>query len=150
MQRSLYAPTVFGNPTFKTFVNAMRNRWLSNYPDLTLQMLNANKPHTPATALGHITASRSGIRSSRRPTKKSRLSQASGPPIPQFLTQPSPLAQTNSSSDSSSSDSEPAPKRKLQIHHPKLPIASHTQLILTHYRARPRYTNTGKLIPLSD
>jgi hypothetical protein len=55
----LYASAVFGNPTFNTFVKAMRNGWLSNYPDLTLQMLNSNKLHTPATALDHITAARS-------------------------------------------------------------------------------------------
>jgi hypothetical protein len=76
---ALYASAVFGNPTFKTFVKAMRNGWLSNYPDLTLDMLNANKPHTPATALGHITASRSAIRSSRHPTKKPERSPASNP-----------------------------------------------------------------------
>jgi hypothetical protein len=44
----LYASAVFGNPTFKTFANAVRKGWLSNYPDLTLTMLKANKSHTPA------------------------------------------------------------------------------------------------------
>jgi hypothetical protein len=67
---ALYASAVFGNPTFKTFSAAVRNQWLSNYPDLTLKMLNANKPHFPATGLGHITASRANVRSTRAPAKR--------------------------------------------------------------------------------
>jgi hypothetical protein len=43
--------------------------WLTNYPDgLTPKTLRRNKPHSPATALGHITASRSNVRSSRSPS----------------------------------------------------------------------------------
>jgi hypothetical protein len=39
--------------------------WLTNYPGLTPKMVRKNKPHSPATGLGHITASRSNVRSSR-------------------------------------------------------------------------------------
>jgi hypothetical protein len=39
--------------------------WLTNYPGLTPKVVRRNKPHSPATALGHITASRAGVRSSR-------------------------------------------------------------------------------------
>ena len=60
---ALYASTTFGSPTFKTFYNALVKGWLSNYPSLTAKILSRNQPHSPATALGHITASRSGIRS---------------------------------------------------------------------------------------
>jgi hypothetical protein len=42
--------------------------WLTNYPGLTPKTLRRNKPHSPATALGHITASRSNVRSSRSPS----------------------------------------------------------------------------------
>jgi hypothetical protein len=62
----------------------------------------------------HITASQSGIRSSRRSIRPPRLSQASQPPIPQFLTQPfssAPHDPPTHSSHDSSSDSEPEPKR---------------------------------------
>ena len=69
---ALYASTTFGSPTFKTFYNALVKGWLSNYPSLTAKILSRNQPHSPATALGHITASRSGIRST---TPKSASSQ---------------------------------------------------------------------------
>jgi hypothetical protein len=39
--------------------------WLTNYHGLTPKAVRRNKPHSPATALGHITASRSHVRSSR-------------------------------------------------------------------------------------
>ncbi len=39
--------------------------WLTNYPGLTPKTLRRNKPHSPATGLGHITASRSNVRSTR-------------------------------------------------------------------------------------
>jgi hypothetical protein len=39
--------------------------WLHNYPNLTPDMIRRNKPHVPAYALGHIEASRSGVRSTR-------------------------------------------------------------------------------------
>ena len=91
----LFASAVFGNPTVKTLSKALRLGWLSNYPDLTCKMLTANKPHSPATGLGHITASRSNVRSTRgRAFKKQRSTYI---PEPQFLTQPSPTANDDSS-----------------------------------------------------
>jgi hypothetical protein len=50
--------------------------WLTNYPGLTPKTIRRNKPHSPATALGHITASRSNVRSSRQPPVFSSLKQA--------------------------------------------------------------------------
>jgi hypothetical protein len=58
-----YASAVFGNPLFKTLSKALRLGWISNYPDLTLKMLTANKPCSLATGLGHITASRANVHS---------------------------------------------------------------------------------------
>ncbi len=60
---ALYAMASFGHPSFRTFHRAVQLAYLSNYPDLTAFMLRRNRPHTPATALGHITALRSNIRS---------------------------------------------------------------------------------------
>ena len=56
---ALYAMASFGHPSFRAFHRAVQLGYLSNYPDLTACMLRRNRPHTPATALGHITASRS-------------------------------------------------------------------------------------------
>jgi hypothetical protein len=107
---ALYASAVFGNPTFKTFAAVLHKQWLSNYPDLTLKMLNANKPHSPATGLGHITASRANVRSTRT---NIALPGRSGAylPKPASLTQPSPTASTDSDSDS---DSNSDPKTDAQ------------------------------------
>ena len=73
---ALYASATFGSPTYKTFHNALAKGWLSNYPSLTAKILSRNQPHSPATALGHITASRSGIRS----TKPKRPREPTGSP----------------------------------------------------------------------
>ena len=61
----LFAYATFGSPAYSTFYNAVRRGWLSNYPNLTPEMVRRNKPHVPAYALGHIQASRSGICSTR-------------------------------------------------------------------------------------
>ena len=61
----LYASASFGSPAYQTFYNAVHMGWLTNYPGLTPKVVHRNKPHSPATALGHITASRAGVRSSR-------------------------------------------------------------------------------------
>jgi hypothetical protein len=58
---TLYASATFGSSTFKTFPKALTKGWLSNYPTLTAKILSWNQPHSPATALGHITASRSAL-----------------------------------------------------------------------------------------
>ena len=78
---ALYASATFGSPPFKTFYKALSNGWLTNYPALTAKMLSRNQPHSPATALGHITASRSGIRSTKPQTpRKRKRSVTPGPP----------------------------------------------------------------------
>jgi hypothetical protein len=61
----LYASASFGSPAYRTFYNAVHMGWLTNYPGLTPKAVRRNKPHSLATALGHITASRSNVRSSR-------------------------------------------------------------------------------------
>ncbi len=61
----LYASASFGSPSYQTFYNAVHMGWLTNYPGLTPKAVRRNKPHSPATALGHITASRANVRSSR-------------------------------------------------------------------------------------
>jgi hypothetical protein len=68
---ALYASATFGSPAFKTLYKALHNGWLTNYPSLTAKMFSRNQPHSPATALGHITASRSGIRSTKPKTQTS-------------------------------------------------------------------------------
>jgi hypothetical protein len=61
----LYASASFGSPAYQTFYHAVHMGWLTNYPGLTPKTVRRNKPHSPATALDHITASRSNVRSSR-------------------------------------------------------------------------------------
>jgi hypothetical protein len=81
----LYASASFGSPAYQTFYNAVHMGWLTNYPGLTPKALRRNKPHSPATALGHITASRANVRSSRLPpVQSSKLA---------FSAQPSPLSE---------------------------------------------------------
>ena len=74
---ALYAMASFGHPSFRAFHRAVQLGYLSNYPDITACMLRRNRPHTPATALGHITASRSNIRSTRRRPKLQDVSDTS-------------------------------------------------------------------------
>ncbi len=79
----LYASVTFGSPPTKTFYKAVANGWLTNYPTLTAELIRKNQPHSPATALGHITIARSGIRSSQPKAPKPKAlattrSQASG------------------------------------------------------------------------
>jgi hypothetical protein len=62
---AMYAAASFGHPSSRTFHRAVQLGYLSNYPDLTAPMLRPNRPHTPVTALGHIAASRSNVRSTR-------------------------------------------------------------------------------------
>ena len=79
---AVYASATFGSPTFKTLYKALSNGWLTNYPSLTAKMLSRNQPHSPATALGHITASRSGIRSTKpkpQTSRKRKRISTSGP-----------------------------------------------------------------------
>jgi hypothetical protein len=61
----LFAYATFGSPSYQTFYNAAKRGWLHNYPNLTPDMVHRNQPHVPAYALGHIQASRSGVRSTR-------------------------------------------------------------------------------------
>jgi hypothetical protein len=73
---ALYASATFGSPTFKTFHNTLSKGWLSKYPSLTAKILSRNQPHSPATALGHITASRSRIRSTKPKTSVNKNESA--------------------------------------------------------------------------
>jgi hypothetical protein len=62
----LYASASFGSPAYQISYNAVHIMgWLTNYPGLTPKAVRRNKPHSLATALGHITASRANVRSSR-------------------------------------------------------------------------------------
>ena len=61
----LFAYATFGSPSYQAFYHAVQRGWLHNYPNLTPDMVRRNKPHVPAYALGHIQASRSGVRSTR-------------------------------------------------------------------------------------
>ena len=140
---ALYASAVFGNPTFKTLASALRKQWLSNYPDLTLKMLNANKPHSPATGLGHITASRANVRSTRTKTARPRRS-TTYLPTPAFLSQPAPTALTDSDSDpdsDSDSDSDtPTTTRALHVERRTPRNTFPTPAPLTHPIIRIKYT----------
>lgn len=44
----------FGSPPVSTLVRALQRGYLTSYPRLTVQMVNANKPVSAATARGHL------------------------------------------------------------------------------------------------
>jgi hypothetical protein len=99
----LYASATFGSPPTKTFYKAVANGWLTNYPTLTPAMIRKNQPQSPATALGHITIARSGIRSFQ----------------PKVITSKA-LATTRSTKASGLS----APPNPLQVHHKRKRISN--------------------------
>ncbi len=72
----LYASASFGSPVYQTFYHAVHMGWLTNYPGLTPKTLRRNEPHSPTTALGHITASRSNVRFSRSPSTDPQIKLA--------------------------------------------------------------------------
>jgi hypothetical protein len=61
----LYSSASFRSPAYQTFYHVVHMGWLTNYPGLTPKTVRRNKSHSPATALGHITAWRSNVRYSR-------------------------------------------------------------------------------------
>jgi hypothetical protein len=71
----MFAYSTFGSPVYATFAHAVKSGWLSNYPDLTYDMLRQNTHHIPATALGHLMASRSNVRSTRSHSDPPPLSE---------------------------------------------------------------------------
>jgi hypothetical protein len=105
---ALYASATFGSPTFKTFYNALSKGWLINYPSFTAKMLSRNQSHSPVTALGHITASWSSIRSNK-PKLTNHL------PIP-ILTMHDALATTRSQAQRPRALQQSSPVHKLYIH----------------------------------
>ncbi len=78
----LYVSASFGSPGYQTFYYAVHMGWLTNYPVLTPKALRRNKPHSPATALGHITASRANVRSSSLTPADSSNKALSAKPSP--------------------------------------------------------------------
>ena len=123
---ALYASTTFGSPTFKTFYNALVKGWLSNYPSLTAKILSRNQPHSPATALGHITASRSGIRSTTPKSAANRKRKRTPAPSLPATSHPAhtTLATTRAQAHRSPAPANrlPAPPRYLLALNPR-PIA---------------------------
>jgi hypothetical protein len=60
-------------PPSRRFITPLQRDGLAiNYPALTAKILSQNQPHSPATALGHITASRFGIRSTKPKTSDNK------------------------------------------------------------------------------
>jgi len=63
----------FGSPPVSTFVDAIRQGYLGNFPKLTVKMVTANLPITVATSLGHLDLKRQGLNS----TKSADINDAS-------------------------------------------------------------------------
>ena len=141
----LYASATFGSPPTKTFYKAVVNGWLTNYPTLTAEMIRKNQPHSPATALGHITIARSGIRSSqpKSPTSKvlvTTRSQAASLPAP-LPSAPDPPVRS-------------LPARVLPVYNSKSPPSLPAESIehLCHYQPSelPTTTLQTRLLPPSE
>ncbi len=82
----LYASASFGSPSYANFYHAANMGWFTNYPDLTPKMIRQNKPHSPATGLGHTTTSRSSVRFTRpRPTSHDTTASSTTPHFPHGL-----------------------------------------------------------------
>jgi hypothetical protein len=75
----LFAYATFGSPSYQAFYHAVKREWLHNYPNLTPDMIRRNKLHVPAYALGHIQASRSGVRSTRMHQTAEEVLQSTSP-----------------------------------------------------------------------
>ena len=123
----LYASATFGSPTTKTFYNAVAKGWLTNYPNLTAAMIRKNQPHSPATALGHISIARSGIRSSQPKASNPKAlaatrSQSSVRPNP-TPPPPSTRKRQRSHGPPASPPGQPAPSPPAQLA-PGLPAPS--------------------------
>ena len=58
----------FGSPSFSTFYDALRNKYLSSFPRITASMAIKNEPISAATHLGHLDLIRQGTNSTIRQT----------------------------------------------------------------------------------
>ena len=59
----------FGSPSISTFLRAVRRGYISTIPRLTSKLICTHKPHSVATALGHLDQQRQGIDSTtKQPT----------------------------------------------------------------------------------
>jgi hypothetical protein len=132
---AFYASATSCSLTFKTFRNAQRT--IQSLKDgsltLTAEILSRNQPHSPATALGHITASRSGIRSTRPQVRKKRKrSSAPGPPATSFtFTTHDALATTRSQTSRSPTPRairSPPLRQTTTAIHPTIPRPVHQSL----------------------
>ena len=55
----------FDSPAITTFIHAVENGWIS-IPGVTPAILRRHPPHAIETSLGHLTATRKGLRSTKK------------------------------------------------------------------------------------
>ena len=71
----------FGSPAISSFLRAARRGYISTIPRLTAKMISGYRPHTIATALGHLDQHRQGLDSTaHKQTSLSAKSHTSHPP----------------------------------------------------------------------
>ena len=61
-----FTHAVFGSIPVSSFLSAVDQGWLGNYPKITGRMIRQNPPITRATAMGYLDQTRQGQRSTRQ------------------------------------------------------------------------------------
>ena len=59
--------TTLGSPAISTFIGAASRGYLTCFPQLTVQKIRRNKPHTVATSMGHLDQTRKNYKSTKKP-----------------------------------------------------------------------------------
>jgi len=71
-----FAHACFGYPAVSTFLNAVKNNWLSTFPRITAKMIAANPPNQVATAQGHLDRTRRSMKTTKIPAPPTSLPPA--------------------------------------------------------------------------
>jgi hypothetical protein len=81
-----YSHASFGSPPDSSFAAALSKGYLGNFPRLTVNMFNANKPNSTATAKGHLDQKRQTSKKQKQATPKPPLTKPT--PKPEEQTSP--------------------------------------------------------------
>jgi hypothetical protein len=122
--------------------------WLTNYPGLTPKSVRRNQPHSPATGLGHITSSRSNVRSSRLPHAASNPKFARSAQPTEFAESLDHTLQTNDQTRYFAAPSNAPPPFDVTPSSPTFPVGFPSVLrmdLSTYYCLSIKITSTLKL-----
>ena len=63
-----YLHACMGAPVVKTYINAIKNNWLTTFPGLTVEAVTRHLPKTIQTTMGHMHRVRQNIHSTQKVT----------------------------------------------------------------------------------